>query len=122
MVIKKVWIEPGCIVCNLSSGNCPEVFQVPEGSGTAVVKPGADFVKYDAKIREAAEACARTGARFALAVHWGTLHAPFTTWKSDWFDRPLDLFAAHVAHLAPECHVIRLQPGDTWSLPAEDAR
>ena len=57
MVIKKVWIEPGCIVCNLSSDNCPEIFQVPEGSGTAVVKPGADFVKHDAKIREAAEAC-----------------------------------------------------------------
>lgn len=57
MVIKKVWIEPGCIVCNLSSDNCPEVFHVPDGLTTAVVKPGADFVKHDAKIREAADAC-----------------------------------------------------------------
>ena len=57
MAIKRVWIEPGCIVCNLSSDTCPEVFEVPEGSDTAVVKPGVDYDKLEAKIREAAEAC-----------------------------------------------------------------
>ncbi len=57
MAIKKVWIEPGCIVCNLSSDNCPAVFEVPADSNTAVVKQGADFVKHEAQIREAADAC-----------------------------------------------------------------
>jgi len=69
---------------------------------------------------EAAEACARTGARYALPVHWGTLHAPFMTWVSDWFERPLDLFEADVVAAAPDCRVIRLTPGGTWSMPAED--
>jgi L-ascorbate metabolism protein UlaG (beta-lactamase superfamily) len=68
---------------------------------------------------EAAEACARTKARYALAVHWGTLHAPFTRWVSDWFERPLDAFAAAVAVRAPGCEVVRIGPGETWSLPRE---
>jgi L-ascorbate metabolism protein UlaG (beta-lactamase superfamily) len=71
---------------------------------------------------EAAEACARTGARFVLPVHWGTLHPPFMAWTSDWFDRPLDLFAERVADVAPDCHVIRLRPGGTWSLPVGGAQ
>lgn len=57
MPIRKVRIEPGCIVCSLSSDTCPEVFTIPEGSDTAVVKPGVDFNQHEAKIREAAEAC-----------------------------------------------------------------
>ena len=57
MAIKRVWIEPGCIVCNLSSDNCPEVFEVPDGSDTAVVKPGVDYNMLEDKIREAADAC-----------------------------------------------------------------
>jgi len=57
MTIKKVWIEPGCIVCHRSSDNCPEVFYFPDGSETTAVRPGADFAKHDAAIREAAEGC-----------------------------------------------------------------
>ena len=67
---------------------------------------------------EAAAACARTGARHALPVHWGTLHAPLMTLTSDWFDRPLDAFETQLASAAPTCQVIRLAPGQTWSLPA----
>ena len=70
---------------------------------------------------EAAEACARTRARYALAVHWGTIHAPFTTWRGDWFDRPLDLFEDAVAEAAPGCQVVRVLPGDTWSMPTDEA-
>jgi L-ascorbate metabolism protein UlaG (beta-lactamase superfamily) len=70
---------------------------------------------------EAAEACARTGARYALPVHWGTLHAPFTTWTSDWFERPLDAFAEALAGAAPRCEVIRVPPGGTWSMPTDEA-
>lgn len=66
---------------------------------------------------EAAEACVRTGARYVLPVHWGTLHAPFMTWMSDWFDRPLDAFEDSLARAAPDCRLIRLAPGGTWSLP-----
>ena len=55
MPITKVWIEPGCVRCMLSEDTCPEVFHVgPDG---AEVRPGADLVKHDAKIREAAEGC-----------------------------------------------------------------
>lgn len=57
MVIKRVWIEEGCILCNLSVDTCPEVFEIPEGSTTAVVKEGVDFSKYEDKIREAAAGC-----------------------------------------------------------------
>jgi L-ascorbate metabolism protein UlaG (beta-lactamase superfamily) len=68
---------------------------------------------------EAAEACARTGARHALPVHWGTLHAPFMTLRSDWFHRPLDAFETALAATAPDCQVIRLELGQTWSLPTD---
>ncbi|WP_432479940.1 MBL fold metallo-hydrolase [Nocardioides sp. GXQ0305] len=71
---------------------------------------------------EAAEACAVTRARFALPVHWGTLHPPLMTWMSDWLDRPLDAFVDEVAVAAPECEVIRLPLGQTWSLPADRSR
>lgn len=55
VAITKVWVDPGCVRCMLSRDTCPEVFEVgPDG---AFVKPGADFVKHDAKIREAAEGC-----------------------------------------------------------------
>jgi L-ascorbate metabolism protein UlaG (beta-lactamase superfamily) len=70
---------------------------------------------------EAAEACARTAARFALPVHWGTLHAPLMTWRSDWFDRPLDHFERALGRSAPDCQLIRLMPGESWTSPA-DAR
>ncbi|NUS50356.1 MAG: MBL fold metallo-hydrolase, partial [Nocardioidaceae bacterium] len=38
---------------------------------------------------EAARACAMTRARWALPVHWGTLHPPVMHHLSDWMDRPL---------------------------------
>ncbi len=55
MAIKKVWIEDGCIRCNLSEDTCPEVFHVTDTGAT--VRPGADFVKHEKLIREAAQGC-----------------------------------------------------------------
>jgi ferredoxin len=55
MPIKKVWIEEGCISCNLSEDTCPEVFHVTDQGAT--VRDGADFNRHEAKIREAAEGC-----------------------------------------------------------------
>jgi ferredoxin len=54
MAIKKVWIEDGCIACNLSETICPDVFEVEE---QARVKEGVDFSLYEEEIREAAEQC-----------------------------------------------------------------
>ena len=58
MPIKKVWIEEGCISCNLCEDLCPEVFEVPAGE-TCHVKPDAEpqYAELDAKIKEAAESC-----------------------------------------------------------------
>ena len=70
---------------------------------------------------EAAEACALAAARYALPVHWGTLHAPLMTLRSRWFERPLAAFEEEVARAAPGCHVVRLSPGETWSLPSGEA-
>ncbi len=54
MAITRVTIEDGCISCAICEQICPEVFEVPD---TAHVKPGVDFNKYDARIREAATSC-----------------------------------------------------------------
>ncbi|WP_205305039.1 MBL fold metallo-hydrolase [Nocardioides sp. 616] len=64
---------------------------------------------------EAAQACAMTGARHALPVHWGTLHPPLATSWGDWFERPLDAFVSAVADVAPQCRVLGLSQGETWS-------
>lgn len=68
---------------------------------------------------EAAVACSLTGARLALPVHWGTLHAPFLHRFGDWMDRPLRLFVDAVGRIAPGCAVLALEPGGSWceSLP-----
>ena len=55
MGIKRVWVEDGCICCNLSESTCPEVFEVKETG--AVVRPGVDFGPHEERIREAAEGC-----------------------------------------------------------------
>ena len=55
MAIKKVWIEEGCIRCNLSEDTCPEVFHVTDEGAT--VRPGADLQRHEALIRRSAEGC-----------------------------------------------------------------
>jgi len=57
MAINKVWIEEGCILCNLSVDTCAAVFDIPQGSDTAIVKPDVDFAQHDKAIRDAAEGC-----------------------------------------------------------------
>jgi len=57
--VVKVWIEPGCIVCDACETDCPEVFDVQEE--TCVIKPEAtnpDFTKnLTPSINVAAEGC-----------------------------------------------------------------
>lgn len=52
--VSKVWIEPGCIVCNACEGIFPEVFEVTDD--TCLIRPGAPLDD-GLKILEAAEAC-----------------------------------------------------------------
>ncbi len=52
--VSKVWIEPGCIVCDACEGIYPEVFEVTDT--TCLIRPGAPLDN-GLKILEAAEAC-----------------------------------------------------------------
>ena len=52
--VKKVWIEPGCIVCDACETIFPEVFEVQDA--TCVIRPGAPLTD-GVRIQEAAEAC-----------------------------------------------------------------
>lgn len=57
--IVKVWIAPGCIVCDACESDCPEVFEVQEE--TCIIRPeavSADFTKpLTPSIITAAEGC-----------------------------------------------------------------
>ena len=56
---------------------------------------------------EAAEACARVGARSAMPVHWGTLHVPGgRIYPRHWMERPGPEFVSALAELAPRCRPV----------------
>src|SRR5437868_10165091 len=58
-IITKVWIAPGCIVCDACENDCPEVFDVTET--TCLIRPpamSADFLKpLTPSVITAAEGC-----------------------------------------------------------------
>src|SRR3954453_17433798 len=58
-IITKVWIAPGCIVCDACENDCPEVFEVLED--TCIIRPPAhrpDFLQpLTPSIIVAAEGC-----------------------------------------------------------------
>jgi ferredoxin len=62
--VTKVWIEPGCIVCNACENIYPEVFEVK--SDTCIIRPGAPL-DLGLKIKEAAEACPVEVIKFTKA-------------------------------------------------------
>ena len=53
-IVSKVWIEPGCIVCDACETIIPEVFEVQDA--TCVIRPDAPLTD-GLRIVEAAEAC-----------------------------------------------------------------
>lgn len=62
--VAKVWIEPGCIVCNACEGIYPEVFEVlPD---TCIVRPNAPLDD-GLRIEEAAAGCPVEVIKFARA-------------------------------------------------------
>lgn len=58
-LVTKVWIEPGCIVCDACETTCPEVFEVTDD--TCIIRPpalSADFTKpLTDSIKDAAAEC-----------------------------------------------------------------
>ena len=69
---------------------------------------------------QAARACAVVGARAAVPVHWGTLHAPASRrLPPGWMDRAGPAFAAAVQRWAPGCRPLVLAPGEEELLGAE---
>lgn len=62
--ISKVWIEPGCIVCNACEDIYPDVFEVT--SETCLIRPGAPLDD-GLRVQEAAEACPVEVIKFTKA-------------------------------------------------------
>ncbi len=61
MSIRRVWIEEGCIACNLCEDLVPEVFEVPAGN-TCRPKKGHEAHltgddEMDERVQEAADSC-----------------------------------------------------------------
>ncbi|MEM7309466.1 MAG: ferredoxin [Planctomycetota bacterium] len=60
MTIRRVWIEEGCISCNLCEDLAPEVFEVPPGSESKTRKKYERHLKsadVQEKVQEAADSC-----------------------------------------------------------------
>jgi L-ascorbate metabolism protein UlaG (beta-lactamase superfamily) len=69
--------------------------------------------------RDAARACALVRARYAVAVHWGTLHPPgLSRVPRGWMERPGPAFVAALEELAPACRPLALGIGGTAVVPA----
>lgn len=62
--IAKVWIEPGCIVCDACEGIYPEVFEVTDS--TCIIRPGAPLDD-GLRMQDAAEACPVEVIKFTKA-------------------------------------------------------
>lgn len=62
--VSKVWIEPGCIVCNACEDIFPEVFEVT--SDSCIIRPGAPLDD-GLRVQEAAEACPVEVIKFTKA-------------------------------------------------------
>ena len=59
-MIRRVWIEEGCISCNLCEDLAPEVFEVPPGSDSKLKKRYEKALGDPAvqeKVQEAADSC-----------------------------------------------------------------
>jgi len=67
----------------------------------------------------AAQVCDLVSARYAIPVHWGTLHPPgLRHLPPGWMDRPGARFADDIHRYAPQCHPVVLAPGQSWLAPA----
>jgi L-ascorbate metabolism protein UlaG (beta-lactamase superfamily) len=103
---------------------CPEMHNLPDLVGGALDLAVVPIGGWGPRLSEghmtptqAAIACARTGARWALPVHWGTLHPPLAArLPHGWLHRPGEEFARALHRIAPNCQAVRLAPGDGGAL------
>lgn len=66
---------------------------------------------------QAAQVCAMVGAKRAIPIHWGTLHAPMGRHlPRGWMDRGGVAFAAALRREAPGCEAVVLAPGERLRL------
>ena len=71
---------------------------------------------------EAAVACRMSGARWAVPVHWKTLHVPAgRDIPRGWMDSAGPRFAAALAREAPDCRPAVLDVGASLTVPEADA-
>jgi L-ascorbate metabolism protein UlaG (beta-lactamase superfamily) len=67
---------------------------------------------------EAAVACRFSGARFAVPVHWKTLHVPAgEMFPRGWMDSAGPRFAEALGREAPGCEAVVLEVGGSFSVP-----
>ena len=90
-IITKVWIAPGCIVCDACENDCPEVFDVTET--TCLIRPPAMNVEFlkplTPSVITAAEGCPVDVIKFE------TVEAPG---EAPWANLPVAAPAAASAH------------------------
>lgn len=69
--------------------------------------------------QEAAVACRLTRTRFAVPVHFKTLHLPFADRvPRGWMERPGPQFLEAAAREAPGCQALELVPGESFRVPS----
>lgn len=70
-VVTKVWIAPGCIVCDACETTCPDVFEVQHDNETCIIRPealDAEFTKPRTQlIKDAAVECPVDVIKFETA-------------------------------------------------------
>lgn len=111
-IITKVWIAPGCIVCDACENDCPEVFDVTED--TCLIRPPAqspDFLKpLTPSIIVAAEGCPVEVIKFETADVEG---------PAPWANQPAEAAAAapaggEVVHKAAKPAAPVAPPDPKW--------
>lgn len=110
-IITKVWIAPGCIVCDACENDCPEVFDVTEDS--CLIRPPAqspDFLKpLTPSIIIAAEGCPVEVIKFETAEVPG---------EAPWANQPVEAAAApaggEVVHKAAKPAAPVAPPDPKW--------
>ena len=95
------------------AGGAIDVALVPIGGWGPRLSPGHMGPK------EAAVSCRLSGARFAVPVHWKTLHVPAGEMlPRGWMDVAGPKFIEALAHEAPACQAVELDLGGSVSIPA----
>src|SRR3954447_12779831 len=110
-IITKVWIAPGCIVCDACENDCPEVFDVTED--TCLIRPPAqspDFLKpLTPSIIIAAEGCPVEVIKYDTQEVEGP--AP---WPKEGEGAPAGAGAAVVEHKAAKVAAPPAPPDPKW--------